>query len=80
MAGKVLISIENNAFHITRTVLPAAKNDFLIVGLTLDELKAYAPLDAAYRVGGSVLTLLAQIHPGAFGTWKVPPPLPDGDA
>ncbi|MHA6851500.1 hypothetical protein [Ralstonia pseudosolanacearum] len=44
----------------------------LIVNVTLDELRASDPTDAAYRVGGTVLNLLQSWHEQLFGDWKVP--------
>jgi hypothetical protein len=74
MENKLMISVENNSLNIVRTVSPVSERDFLIVDLELDELKELAPSEAAYRVGATVLNLLAHWHPNEFGEWKVPPP------
>lgn len=77
MENKLLISVEGNSLNIVRTVSPVSERDFLIVDLELEELKELVPSEAAYRVGATVLNLLAHWHPNEFGEWKVPPPSDD---
>lgn len=77
MENKLLISVEGNSLNIVRTVSPVSERDFLIVDLELEELKELVPSEAAYRVGATVLNLLAHWHPKEFGEWKVPPPSDD---
>ncbi len=73
MQDRLLISIEGGSLNIVRTGSQSAR-DFLILDLELEDLTALEPTDAAFRVGATVLNLLACLHPKDFGEWKVPPP------